>query len=440
MKKNCTGSEGIFDHRRVVQHRKVANVVIQLFSCLAMLNNKHGGGMRKVLLLSIVFLMVSCKSQPKKDHHDIGKIKVDDSLRALIAPSNEQAIGKVQEVKATYESKIFTIEAQGMINYDTRSKVNVASRVAGRLERLYVKYNYQPIKKGQLLFEIYAPDLAAAQQELIYLSQNTKDEQLIAKAKQRLLLLGLSHQTIEQITRSKKVNYRVPVYSPVDGYILEQQLANTATSTVAPVSPSADGGMSGMGASSAETASAGAAPQVQNTALLLREGQYVNAGQSLFTIYKADQLVAEFTLKPALSTAVKKGTKLAFYKTADKEASFQTATIGLIEPVVKAGENFTSARVYIGKGAWRVGDVLTAKIPVLVPQSYWLPTSAVVGIGSKSVVFKKENGVFVAVAVNIGVNVGGLVQIQQNIQNWQVAKEAAYLVDSESFISTKANQ
>ncbi|WP_461790195.1 efflux RND transporter periplasmic adaptor subunit [Pedobacter sp.] len=423
MKRNYTGSNVLGYHSSVSRNRNVLHLIRQ-----------------KVLLLSIAFLIVSCQSKPKKDHHDIGKIKIDDSLRALIAPSNEQAIGQVQAVTATYESKIFTVEAQGMINYDTRSKVNVASRVAGRLERLYVKYNYQPIKKGQLLFEIYAPDLAAAQQELIYLSQNTSDTQLIAKAKQRLLLLGLTQQTVEQIIRSKKVNYRIPIYSPADGYILEQQVANVPQSNEVTTSNSGDGGMSGMGASSAETTSASTTTQVQNTALLLREGQYVSAGQSLFTIYKADQLVAEFTLKPDVSRAIKKGTKLAFYKTANKEATFQTAAIGLIEPVVKSGENFALARVYIEKSAWRVGDVLTAKIPVLVSQSYWLPASAVVNVGAESMVFRKENGVFVAVPINTGVKVAGLVQIQQSIDGWQVAKEAAYLVDSESFISTKTKQ
>lgn len=388
-----------------------------------------------ILLIAIAFLAVSCQNQSKKTHQDIGKIKVDDSLRALVAPSNEQAMARAKSVMASYESKIFSVEVPGIINYDVRGKVSVASRVSGRLERLYVKYNYQPVKKGQLLFEIYAPDLAAAQQELIYLSQNTSDEQLLAKAKQRLLLLGLTHQTIAQIIRSKKVNYHVPVYSPVDGYILEQQLSAVPQSNEVQAN-SSDAGMSGMGAASTETATTGAAPQIQNTALLLREGQYVSAGQTMFTIYKADQLVAEFTLKPDLSSEVQKGTKLTWYKTAQKDASIQVASIGLIAPVIKAGENFAVARVYIGKGNWRVGEILTAKIPILVPQSYWLPQSAVVSIGAQSVVFKKENGVFVAVPVSTGVKAGGLVQIQQNIKGWQVAKEAAFLVDSESFIPT----
>lgn len=397
--------------------------------------------MQSAVLLAAVFFLASCQTKPKNDHHDIGQVKVDDKLKALIAPSNEQVVAKAVLVEASYETKIFTAEVQGIVNYDSRSETSVASRVGGRLEKLYIKYNYQPVKKGQLLFEIYAPDLAAAQQELIYLSQSAGDQGLLAQAKQRLLLLGMSNQTIQQVLQSKKVNYRIPVYSPADGYILEKTLVNNnASALIAPSGDSSGDGMSGMsGGGSGATVSTAPAPQIDNSPVMLREGQYVNAGQSIFTIYKADQLLAEFALKPSLGTLVKKGSKLAFYKTADKEDSFQTSTIGLIQPMIKAGENFTIARVYLSKGMFKAGEILTAKIPVLVSQSYWLPESAVVSIGAQSMAFKKENNVFVSMNLKTGLRMNGMVQVKEDIANLDFAKNAAYLVDSESFIRAKSN-
>ena len=398
---------------------------------------------QSALLLLTVLLLVSCQPKPKKDHHDIGKVEVDAKLKALIAPSNEQVVAKAAVVEASYESKILTAEVQGIVNYDTRSETNVASRVGGRLEKLYIKYNYQPVKKGELLFEIYAPDLAAAQQELIYLSQSVGDQELLAQAKQRLLLLGMNHQTIQQVLQTKKVNYRIPVYSPADGYILEKQLANNnAISSTAPINAESSGGdgMSGMsGGGNSATSSSVPTPQVDNSPIMLREGQYVNAGQSIFTIYRADQLLAEFALKPSLGSMVKKGSKLAFYKTTDKEDTFQTSTIGLIQPMIKAGENFTVARVYLNKGQFKTGDILTAKIPVLVPQSYWLPESAIVNIGAQSMAFKKDKGVFISMNLNTGLRMNGMVQVKEDINSLDFAKNAAYLVDSESFIRVKSN-
>ncbi len=397
--------------------------------------------LQSLLILVTVLFLASCQTKPQKDHHDIGKVEVDSSLKALIAPSNEQVVAKAAVVKASYETKIFTAEVQGIVNYDNRSQTSIASRVGGRLEKLYIKYNYQPVKKGQLLFEIYAPDLAAAQQELIYLSQSAGDEHLLAQAKQRLLLLGVSNQTIQQVLQSKKVNYRIPIYSPVEGYVLEKTLANNNAALTASSSESGSDGMSGMsGGSGNATASAAPAPKVDNSPMMIREGQYVNAGQSIFTIYKADQLLAEFALKPSLGTLVKKGSKLAFYKTADKEDSFQTSTIGLIQPMIKAGENFTVARVYLNKGRFKAGEILTAKIPVLVSQSYWLPETSVVSIGAQSVAFKKENGVFVSMNLNTGLRMNGMVQVKEDIANVVFAKNAAYLVDSESFIKVESEK
>ena len=447
MKRNCIGSLGRhFDEARgeisikSTSAADLTSLISQFSHTLEMTNVCKG--LLMTMLVIITLLLAACQTKPKKDHHDIGKVEVDAKLKALIAPSNEQVVAKATVIKASYETKIFTAEVQGIVNYDTRSETSVASRVGGRLEKLYIKYNYQPVKKGQLLFEIYAPDLAAAQQELIYLSQSAGDERLLAQAKQRLLLLGMSYKTIQQVLQSKKVNYRIPVYSPADGYILEKALANNNANTMsAPTNETGNDGMSGMsGGGSGATASAAPPPQVENSPIMLREGQYVNAGQSIFTIYKADQLLAEFALKPSLGTLVKNGSKLAFYKTADKEGSFQTSTIGLIQPIIKAGENFTVARVYLNKGNFKAGEILTAKIPVLVPQSYWLPESAVVNMGAQSIAFKKDNGVFVTMNLKTGLRMNGMVQVREDVGNMEFAKNAAYLVDSESFLKVKSGK
>ncbi|MNQ94640.1 hypothetical protein D3C85_1101630 [compost metagenome] len=140
----------------------------------------------------------------------------------------------------------------------------------------------------------------------------------------------------------------------------------------------------------------------------MREGQYVSAGASLFTIYSSDRLVAEFSLKAAFAAHIKKGKKFVFYRTADKSES-QTAEIGLIQPTFKNGENFTIARAYLGNPA------------------------------IKPIIFKKEGNVFLPKVVNAGITIGGMVQINEDISNWNISKNAAYLVDSESFIKMTEN-
>lgn len=443
MKRNCISrllvrmfSNGERNHR-LLKFKDLASLSTSWFS-ITLEMTKVGGKM--MILLAIVTLFItSCQSKPQKEHHDLGKITVDSTLKALVKPSNELVVGKTTLVKASHETKILMAEVQGIVNYDLRSETSVASRIAGRLEKLWIKYNYQPVRKGQLLFEIYAPDLAAAQQELIYLSQSEGDQALLERAKQRLMLLGMTSQSVQAVLRSKKVNYRIPVYSPADGFILEKSAVSAG-----PVAPSASmapsssgGGMSGMSNGGGSASAAPAPAKVESTPVLLREGQYVSAGEALFTIYKSNQLLAEFMLKPDLASFVAKGTKLAFFKTVDRVGTFQTAAIGMIQPTIKAGENFTLARVYLNEQGFKAGEILTAKIPVLVPRSYWLPASAVLTMGNKSIVFKKEGAVMVAQAIQTGIRMNDMVQVKSDVGDWQLAKNAAYLVDSESFVKSK---
>ena len=385
-------------------------------------------------LMMIGMLLISSCGNKKDNNHgtheDPGAVKIDSDLEHLLKPTNAQVVSTLPLIKAEYGTKIFTEEAQGIINYDTRNENGVASRVSGRIERLLIKYNYQPVKKGQLIMEVYSPDLAAAQQELLFL-RSSNDQTMLAGAKQRLLLLGMSASAISQLLKTGKVNYRIPVYSNADGYILEKSAAAAPASAPSAAAPAAGGdGMSGMSGGAAAPAPS-AVPV--SSPVMLREGQYVSAGQSIFTIYNAGRLVAEFSLKPAMAALVKKGDKFAFYKTADK-STIQTASIGMIQPVFKNGENFTIARVYLNKPDFRVGELLTARIPVLLAASWWLPESAVVVLGNKTVVFKKEGNVVIPKPVNAGIKISGMVQIKEDISNWEISKNASYLVDSESFI------
>ncbi|AOM75735.1 efflux RND transporter periplasmic adaptor subunit [Pedobacter steynii] len=385
-----------------------------------------------------MLLISSCKEK-KKDHHDPGTVKIDSNLSHLLKPSNEQVVSALPVIKATYGAKIFTEEVQGIINYDARNEQNISSKVSGRIERLWIKYNYQPVKKGQLIMEIYSPDLAAAQQELLFIHRSGNDPVMLAQGKQRLILLGMTPSGISNLLKTGKPAYRIPVYSNASGYILEKTAAASVTAPQAPsaAAPSGGDGMSNMSGPASSGAPAPAAVPVA-APVLLREGQYVSAGASLFTIYSSDRLVAEFSLKAAFAAHIKKGKKFIFYKTADKSES-QTAEIGLIQPTFKNGENFTIARAYLGNPTIKPGQLVTARIPVLLQASWWLPEPAVLSVGNKRVIFKKEGNVFLPKAVNAGITIGGMVQINQDISDWNISKNAAYLVDSESFIKMTEN-
>jgi len=331
---------------------------------------------------------------------------------------------------------------QGVVSYDTRNQESISSRVAGRIERMYIKYNYQPVSKDQLIMEIYSPDLAAAQRELIYISRNDNDVSLLERAKQRLSLLGMQPAQINQIIKTGKPFYRVPVYSNISGYIVEKSVAANAVSTGAAMSSSSSSSvnnddMSGMGS---DVSGAVTTPQSAPTPgpVVLREGQYVGAGETVFTVYKDNSMVAEFSFAPSLAAEIKKGQQLLFYSLA-KAGEVKKGSIGLVEPTQRNGKSFTIARVYLTNTDLKPGQLLKGYIPVVKNGAYWLPQKALLQLGTKAVVFKKENGVFNPKDVKTAIRLNGVVEILDSIGDWQVAKNASFLVDNESFIRLTSN-
>src|SRR5690606_15548506 len=228
---------------------------------------------------------------------------------------------------------------------------------------------------------------------------------------QRLLLLGMSAAQIEKVMNTGKVNYSIPVYSNASGFIIEKSISSsnmlTGNKDTDDISMNTEG-------------------------VLLREGQYVNAGQALFSIYKTGSLLAEFSIQPHLSKYVKTGTSLLI-QLKDSENMIKEK-IGLIEPSIKNGESFSLARVYLKNTSLYPGQLVKAHIPILIDEGWWLPKESVWQSGINSIVFRKENGVFVPKTINTGITMNGRVQIMEDISGWEMASNAYYLVDSESFI------
>ncbi|MCF6407793.1 efflux RND transporter periplasmic adaptor subunit [Chitinophaga filiformis] len=362
------------------------------------------------------------------------ELVIDSDITRLTKPVNEHVIASIPAISAESGTRIYSSEVNGVITYDTRRQTSIASRVGGRVERLLIKYNYQPVRKGQLIMEIYSPDLAAAQRELLYVAKNSPE--MLPAARQRLQLLGMQPAQIAQVLQSGNILYRVPVYSNSDGYILEKSAQPvTAATTAAPAASSGDGmgGMQGGG-----TTQPAASPAPATSPVLLREGQYVTAGQSLFTIYQSSGLVAEFAFPPQLAARIRKGQKLLFYSGNDIN-NMQVGNIGLIEPVFRNGQNFTLARVYLQDGRLQVGTLITANIPLMYTDGWWLPKQAVWRLGNRSVVFRQQQDVYVPVEITIAAETKDMIQVTTDISNWKVAANASYLVDSESFIEVNRN-
>ncbi|MES9939408.1 MAG: efflux RND transporter periplasmic adaptor subunit [Candidatus Thiodiazotropha sp. 6PLUC2] len=108
------------------------------------------------------------------------------------------------------------IRAYGVVAENERLRSEVSSRVPGWVETLGVTAVGDKVKRGDLLYRLFSPDLVTAQQD--YLSALERNsEQRIASAAIRLEALGVSQSFIQRLRKQRKLVERVPFYASTGG-------------------------------------------------------------------------------------------------------------------------------------------------------------------------------------------------------------------------------
>lgn len=110
------------------------------------------------------------------------------------------------------------VETVGYIGFDEDTLQHVHTRVDGWIEKLATKATGDPVKKGQLLFELYSPTLVNAQQEYLAALQSNNTV-LRSASRDRLIALGVTAGEIEQLDRNRRAMQRVRIYAQADGVI-----------------------------------------------------------------------------------------------------------------------------------------------------------------------------------------------------------------------------
>ncbi len=120
------------------------------------------------------------------------------------------------------ERNLYTsFTATGRIEFDETDTYAVTAWTGGRIERLYVSFEGEQVYHGSALLEIYSPELYAAQQELLVLSDETLllGDQGIEAAREKLRLLGATNAQIERVLRTGEARSVFSVVSPTSGTV-----------------------------------------------------------------------------------------------------------------------------------------------------------------------------------------------------------------------------
>lgn len=340
----------------------------------------------------------------------------DNSIDNLLRPTDNFIVGDYQTTTAKDTILSSEINLPGIVSYDPNSSVNIAARISGRIEKMYVNYKYQKVAKGQKLFDLYSPELLTEQQNFIYLVSNDSDNTSIIKAsKQKLLLYGMTNNQINRLSSSKKVDPLVSIYSPASGIVQgTEKMDNTSNSSMQSAS--------------------------NNTEILnIKEGNYIKKGEVVFKLVNTDKVWSIFNVSQGYNSLIKTNQFIKIATELDKN-EFMDAQINFIETQFNPADKSNRIRVYLNNNKLKfpIGLRLQGIVKTNPTKAIWLEKQALVSIGSKKIVFIKMNNGFKATAIKAGIEIDDFIQIISGISvEDTLAKNAQYLIDSESFIKTE---
>ena len=113
------------------------------------------------------------------------------------------------------------IVAAGLVEFNEREQKTVSARNAGRIDKLLVSETGQNVSAGDVLAEIYSPDLLATVQNLLQASKASQRE-MLRDARSRLELLGIDAAQIDEIISTGKANSHLRIRSPISGHVIQK--------------------------------------------------------------------------------------------------------------------------------------------------------------------------------------------------------------------------
>ncbi len=153
-----------------------------------------------------------------------------------LSPS-QQVLANVATVPATVRPWEGGLVATGVVTYDETRLAQVTSYTGGRIERLFVQFTGDSVRRGQPVAQIYSPELYASQQEYLLAIANLERMRstgfagarsaaadLVESSGRRLQLFGMTDHQIAELAQTGKPFYTTTVHAPVGGIVVRRNV------------------------------------------------------------------------------------------------------------------------------------------------------------------------------------------------------------------------
>jgi Cu(I)/Ag(I) efflux system membrane fusion protein len=416
--------------------------LLLIFTVLSSCKNKHEKHQQEISHEQHSDAVYTCPMHPEiisdqPGNCPICKMKlvlVEEELIQAITTS-KQVLSRQATVKLQSSINGEIIKTQGYITTDPNRNKSIAARFSGRIEKLYVKFSNQYVKQGDKIMDIYSPDLRTFQEEHLFILKSNTENSLIEKSREKLRLLGITDDQITQLEKKGTVALTIPFYSPANGYVffseqLQQQNSGTKNN-------SAMNTMNMKQNRNNENSYAASASQI-------REGIYVNEGQTLFSVNDLQKVWALISVTNQYVNQIQENQSVEIVSENNTSITLE-GKVALIEQTFEdANQRFARVRIVLpnSNNSLKINSLVTAQFALSDSRNLQVPSSAVYKTGLNAYVWVKTDttrsgtGIFQLRKVIAGTSTNGMITIKSGLfSNEEIAKEAGLMTDSETFLN-----
>ena len=326
---------------------------------------------------------------------DLVPVYADDKAAGggvAVSPNVRQSLG-MRTAAAEMTELRQELAAVGYVQPDERRIARAEVRTQGWVERLNVRAVNDPVRAGQVLAEIYSPELLQAQEEYVLVRRmakaNAADEALAVAARRRLELLGMGSAAIAKLEESGIASRRVALVAPISGVVSE---------------------------------------------LGVREGAMVQAGMPAFTLTDLSSVWITVEVPESQAAVLRQGQRAS--------ATVQTlpgmrfdGRIDYIYPELNAQTRTVKARIVSPNSGYALKPGMFANVLLATTarKAITVPTEAVIKTGTRTVVVVLDGERFRAATVSVGAESDGRSEILSGLKvGDQVVASGQFLIDSEA--------
>lgn len=296
-----------------------------------------------------------------------------------------------------------SVDSVGRVEQPEAQLATVPARVGGRIDKLYVQFTGESVRRGQAVAEIYSPELVASAEEYRLALQNRdhmrgssqKDaiegsNALVAASRRRLELWGVSEKQIDAAAAGTS-GLHVTIYAPAGGSVVERKVTS---------------------------------------------GQYVNAGDALFTVADLSTVWVKADIYEFQVSQIRPGQMVEITSDALPDKVLH-GRVDFIEPQANPQTRTIPVHVHVPNPAMRLRPGMYVRAKFISPgerETFVVPRSAVLDTGTRKLVYiAKNDGVFEAREIQAGTPSEELYPVLAGLKaGEQVVTNGNFLIDSQT--------